>query len=94
MDFVNYISSLSSDEAFSCGAFFVISILLFSSLIELPFAFRDWAAVRRRQHFCHLRFAGVLSKPCHFSRCPCVKACPYYQKFSFIDWIWTKIKKP
>lgn len=91
----NWLGAVSNDEFFVAGMAFAVAIMFFGALIELPFAFREMALARQREHMCELHRCGSLfQEPCHYSGCPCHKDCPFYEKFSFMSWIRKEIKKP
>jgi len=98
MDVANFIQVLSDKaltDGFGYGVGFVLIVMLFGFIVDMPQALiRVWSEIRIKRE-CYARHSfPVLSVSeyglyCHVKRCPCSDCCPYYmERVSF----WKRLK--
>lgn len=92
-EFTAFMSSIMEQEAFVYGVAWVVFIMIFMVVFDIPYLLHDYFRSREIAAFCVARHVGDLAAPCKVSTCPHRNVCPYFKKRSYLRWLQEKLNK-
>jgi len=90
---LDFFTSMMAQEAFVCGAVWVVFLQAMMVVLDLPVMLLDFLRSKQITTFCSARHIGHLDSPCNVSSCPHREVCPYYEKKPRFRWLREKLNK-